>query len=98
MPGFCSLTARSQWFRVQIYPGCRAEGADAADAWTACQQQLLLLACRPHPALAALLAEAWGGIIGCARAPGGPPRSMRPLRPACLPPQVAAAGFPTQGA
>ena len=54
------------------YSGClssvlehRAEGADAAGAWAECQQQLLLLACQPHPAQAHLLAEVWAGVVGC---------------------------------
>ena len=44
----------------------RAEGADAAGTWAECQQQLLLLACQPHPAQAHLLAEVWAGVVGCA--------------------------------
>jgi len=80
----------------KIVAGRRAEGADAADAWTACQQQLLLLACRPHPALAALVGEAWGGIIGCARATGAPRAACAPCT--CL---LALAScycrLPTQG-
>lgn len=54
----------------------RAEGAEAASAWAECQQQLLLLACRPHPALLHIVAEVWTGVMGCARAPRHSPACM----------------------